>query len=397
MNSRTRAGLLDAVHSCERVGGLTHGFYRYPACISPLFARAVINAFTQQGDIVLDPFMGGGTTLVEACALGRYAIGCDINSLAVFVSRVKTTLFSKVDLLRLRRWADDLCDVLGLRNLCVRPTEWIELGYQRNISGKSTWPIRKTLELALAHVCELATERQQRFARCALLGTAQWALDCRTEIPSAKQFRRRLLQCSHEMIQGARDFSCALRANEKMSHRVGGSLALCLHRSAAGIETDRRIPSNPAPALILTSPPYPGVHVLYHRWQVHGRKETPAPFWIADCLDGNGESFYTFGNRKQPSLKCYYECLLDGFTSLAQIAGSRTIVVQIVAFSDPSWQISEYLHVMGQAGFREIKFPAMTNSEDGRLWRRVPNRKWYADQKGGIASSEEVILFHRLK
>jgi hypothetical protein len=38
--------------------------------------------------------------------------------------------------------------------------------------------------------------------------------------------------------------------------------------------------------LIVTSPPYPGVHVLYHRWHVDGRRETPAPYWIAGCNDG---------------------------------------------------------------------------------------------------------------
>jgi len=73
------------------VVGLTHGFYRYPARFSPQFAAAVIEQFTELGDLVLDPFAGGGTTIVEGLARGRVVIGNDINSLAVFVSRVKTT------------------------------------------------------------------------------------------------------------------------------------------------------------------------------------------------------------------------------------------------------------------------------------------------------------------
>ena len=44
-----------------------------------------------------------------------------------------------------------------------------------------------------------------------------------------------------------------------------------------------------APQLVVTSPPYPGVHVLYHRWQVDGRKEAPLPFMIANKLDGAGQ------------------------------------------------------------------------------------------------------------
>ena len=62
-----------------------------------------------------------------------------------------------------------------------------------------------------------------------------------------------------------------------------------------------------SPKLILTSPPYPGVHVLYHRWQVKGRKDTSAPFWIANIEDGQGETYYTFGYRYQNELRKYFD------------------------------------------------------------------------------------------
>lgn len=69
-SERIRA-LLEALYSESPVSGLTHSFYRYPARFSPQFARTAIEAFTQPGDTVFDPFMGGGTTVVEALALGR--------------------------------------------------------------------------------------------------------------------------------------------------------------------------------------------------------------------------------------------------------------------------------------------------------------------------------------
>lgn len=106
---------LDAVRSTQPVAGFAHHYYRYPTRFSPLFARAVIEAFTQPGDVVLDPFMGGGTTLVEAIALGRHSLGCDINSLAVFLAKVKTTILNNDDLTRIANWVCELPARLILR------------------------------------------------------------------------------------------------------------------------------------------------------------------------------------------------------------------------------------------------------------------------------------------
>lgn len=88
---------LEGVHAQNPVSGLTHAFYRYPARFSPSFARAPIEAFTRPGDLVLDPFMGGATTLVEAGALRRVGIGVDINAFSCFIARAKTTGLSDAD------------------------------------------------------------------------------------------------------------------------------------------------------------------------------------------------------------------------------------------------------------------------------------------------------------
>lgn len=93
-----------AIHSLP-VAGLTHRFYRYPARFSPVFVASAIEAFSKPGQIVLDPYMGGGTTIVEALARGRKTVGCDLNSLAVFVAKAKTTLLSEHDRALVSAWA----------------------------------------------------------------------------------------------------------------------------------------------------------------------------------------------------------------------------------------------------------------------------------------------------
>ncbi|MGB7602721.1 MAG: hypothetical protein WBM24_20630 [Candidatus Sulfotelmatobacter sp.] len=166
-------------------------------------------------------------------------------------------------------------------------------------------------------------------------------------------------------------------------------------RSAVGVEDDPRITELGHPALILTSPPYPGVHVLYHRWQVLGRRETPAPFWIAGTLDGAGASYYTFGDRK--NVPRYYEHAREAFASVARVSSRETVVAQMVAFSEPDWQLPAYLEAMNDCGFIEQKHPELANEQDGRVWRSVPNRKWYADKGGATSGSKEVVLFHKVR
>src|SRR5438093_1411123 len=102
--------LVAGARDAEPVTGLTHGFYKYPARFSPAFARATIKIFTEPGDVILDPHVGGGTALVEALALRRHAVGVDISALAEFVTNVKTTIYSEFELRRLKLWAARLSD-----------------------------------------------------------------------------------------------------------------------------------------------------------------------------------------------------------------------------------------------------------------------------------------------
>lgn len=56
---------------------------------SPYIPRNLLLRYSQEGDLVLDQFVGGGTTLVEAKLLNRDVIGVDINDLALNRCREK--------------------------------------------------------------------------------------------------------------------------------------------------------------------------------------------------------------------------------------------------------------------------------------------------------------------
>jgi hypothetical protein len=54
----------------------------YRACFKPQLPAFFISRFTAPGEAVYDPFMGRGTTLVEASLLGRQPVGNDVNPLS---------------------------------------------------------------------------------------------------------------------------------------------------------------------------------------------------------------------------------------------------------------------------------------------------------------------------
>lgn len=54
----------------------------YRACFKPQLPRFFITRLTEPGDLVFDPFMGRGTTLLEAALLGRATLGNDVNPLS---------------------------------------------------------------------------------------------------------------------------------------------------------------------------------------------------------------------------------------------------------------------------------------------------------------------------
>lgn len=68
----------------------THGYHRYPAKFIPQLVEALIKKYSREGDVVLDPMGGCGTTLVEAKLNGRSSVGIDINRVAVLIARAKT-------------------------------------------------------------------------------------------------------------------------------------------------------------------------------------------------------------------------------------------------------------------------------------------------------------------
>jgi hypothetical protein len=89
----------------------------YRACYKPQLPRFFIERLTAPGDIVYDPFMGRGTTLIEAALLGRIPFGCDINPLSAMLVKPRLNppslkqienRLAEIDFSAGREWPEEL-------------------------------------------------------------------------------------------------------------------------------------------------------------------------------------------------------------------------------------------------------------------------------------------------
>ncbi len=69
----------------------SHAWHSFPAKFPPQLPEFMIRHLSNPGDLVLDPMLGSGTTLIEAIRLGRRAVGCDIDPLARMIATAKLT------------------------------------------------------------------------------------------------------------------------------------------------------------------------------------------------------------------------------------------------------------------------------------------------------------------
>ena len=338
----------EAFPSTDKVQGYTQDFYKYPARFSPKFVRFILDSLTEPGDHVLDPFMGGGTTIVEAAASGRFAIGSDVNRLAKFVTKVKTTPLSGQDISEIRNWVQDVHAAVADEKLDANVTE-----APIHNMPLSTYPFFKA---ATKLVENLRFPRRRQFARWVLLRVGQLTLDARTSIPDVDYLMGKLEQRVEHMLGGMSDFISAVKETGVHKNQVtatrrsvvvsGFQWTTCRTRCGDGIYV-RGWSSRHRRSI-------PGCPRFVPPWQVLVvRRETPAPYWIADVQDGQKESYYTMGGRSTAGLDNYFAGLSAAFMNIRQIIAQDAKVVQLVAFSNAASQLPRYLEAMAAAGFEE--------------------------------------------
>lgn len=167
---------------------LSHSLHSFPAKFPPQIPGVFIRGLSKTGDMVLDPMMGSGTTLIEAHRLKRKPAGCDIDPLAILMTRAKLT--------------------------SLHPRETLRVGYEI---------LEKARKKRIQNEEELASDFEARFDRPSKKFINYWF---------AKQTQLELLalieEIEHIENQKLKDFFLVVFSSTIITKNGGVSLALDL-------------------------------------------------------------------------------------------------------------------------------------------------------------------------
>jgi len=378
---RTIEKVSGAIQHSNEIRGLTHNIDGYPAKFPPSFPRVILEDFTEPEDYVFDPFCGSGTVLVEAAAMGRKVLGVDINPVACLLSRVKSTSVPSHTLRSVRElapWPDK--DGIHFDTIS---DPWVTGGFARNLPSKLT----AFIQASLRDVRKQDNIYLRRILRVCLLETCRRALETRKTVPGLTG----LVELRAEILQ------LIINSMEKFTQTSERPLQTDLSKVILGDVEDvlleaRTTDNIRRPDILITSPPYPGVHVLYHRWQIDGARETPALMWIANYWNTEGGKYFTMGGRSSIGQDEYFERLQSIYFQAAQFSRPNALLFQLVGFSNVDAQFERFNSALQRSGWREV---SLTGADQEPISRTVPNRKWYNNLSGQADQKTEFLFVHQ--
>lgn len=123
----------------------THGLHEYKGKFNPQIVHAVANIFgVNKGQVVLDPFNGSGTTILECAHAGILAYGTDINPMACFIANTKVDSL-QINVQEAYAFLDELKDYLLSPEPIVSEND-VRLKYLESWIPKDTLCVLETLK-----------------------------------------------------------------------------------------------------------------------------------------------------------------------------------------------------------------------------------------------------------
>lgn len=259
--SRAMAAAAAAPHDV-----LTHGFHSYPGRMHYAIARELIARLAAPGALVLDPFCGSGTVLLEAMIAGRGSAGVDRSPLGLRVAEVKCQRRSGTS----RAIFVRTLERVGARSLArVRCRERAVAPLTSREAARYDPHVLRELAGLREEILCVADERDRRALEVVLSALVVKLSKQRAdtdERDAAKRIRKGL--ATDLLVRKGRELAERWEAVSKASPAGGWPEAPRLVEGDA-----RRLPEVLGAGftcdLVVTSPPYGGT---YDYWQHHARR-----------------------------------------------------------------------------------------------------------------------------
>jgi len=282
----------DALPQVERTKHV-HSLHPYLGKYIPQLVDVFLKRYFVPGDCIYDPFVGSGTTLVEANVFGAESIGCDISAFNCLLSRVKSSRYALGELeLSLRGALEEARRDVPVPD--VEPSPWLREWFSPRALGEllSFGSVIERLDAAQADVARVILSRAARSARL----TTHFDLDF-PRVPTTKPYYCHKHKRTCRPVDEAAKF--LTRYSNDTIRRIREFAEIRTERAVTVLHADSRTVKLPTrPNGVITSPPYPGL-IDYHEQHRYA-------YELLGLVDRRSEEIGAAASGRSRSALCAY-------------------------------------------------------------------------------------------
>ncbi len=311
-----------------------HRLHPYLGKFIPQLVEVFLRKCFMPGQTVLDPFVGSGTTLVQANELGIHAVGCDISAFNVLLCRAKTAHY---DLVKMRH---EVLEVLErtrkalqarapqLSLLFERAADYLPVSQMEHHDYLATWYAPQALEelLTYRNIVEAGGYEYKDLLRVILCRSARSArLTPHYELDFPKEPQREPYWCyKHRRIcePTTEAMKFLTRYSYDTIRRVQEFARVRTDARVEVFHADSRTFEFPPVDGVITSPPYVGL-IDYHAQHAYA-------YALLGLQDLSGQEIGTASNgASERARQDYMESIVQVFNNVlnSMPSGGYLIVV----------------------------------------------------------------------
>ncbi|MDU1311480.1 MULTISPECIES: TRM11 family SAM-dependent methyltransferase [Clostridium] len=141
----------------------------YPGNCSPRVVRNLLIKYTKENDVILDQFLGGGTTAIECLLLNRKIIGIDINKNAISITQDRTRKLNGDKSLYLGDAKKLNLQGESVDFICTHPPYLDIIKYSNNIKDDLSLLRKEEFYSAMLEVATESFRVLKKHSRCAVI------------------------------------------------------------------------------------------------------------------------------------------------------------------------------------------------------------------------------------